>query len=267
MATMLQHQLTAWNTGGEGIHSPRLFYIVRHLFYETAQLYSWNSIEQRRQAMLRAPKIVHIQDFGTGQDRDEMVMQIAQRSVMDRRQAQLLARLLNHMGSQEYVVGRKRGMHVVELGTSLGLTTAYLASVASNNRVVTFEGSEEIAAMAAMNWEKLGLNNIQQRMGNIDDTLYIYARELREKNEKIDFALLDANHTEEATVAYFECILPLMDLDGVVVVDDIRLSPAMYRAWQTIVAKPEVTAAMDLGRMGLLFFYPKLEKRLYRLRI
>jgi len=262
--SMFWHHLTAWNTGGEGIHSPRLFYIVRHLFYDSTSMYSWEAIEQRRQAMLRAPKLVHINDYGTGKDRDEQVMHIAKKSLMSRREAQLLGRLLHYMSTGEYVVGRERPLQVVELGTSLGVTTSYLASVSKENKIVTFEGSESIAAMAKMNWEKLGLKNITLVNGNIDDTLYNYARE---ETMPIDFVLMDANHTEKATLDYFACLLPHLDENAVVVVDDIRLSPSMNKAWEIIVAHPRVTATMDLGRMGLVFFYPKLEKKQYRLRI
>jgi len=262
--SMLWHYLSAWNTGGEGIHSPRLFYLVRHLFYDKASLYSWKEIEQCRQSMLCAPKLVHIRDFGTGQDRDELVMQIARKSVMTRPQAQLIGRLLNYMTGDEYVSGRKRPLHIVELGTSLGITTAYMASVGSENQVVTFEGSEEIAAMAELNWQKMGICNIEQKIGNIDDTLYIYARET---TSPIDFVLMDANHSACATLRYFEWLLPHMDADGMMVVDDIRLSKEMYRAWNTIASHQGVSATMDLGRMGLVFFYPKLVQKQYRLRI
>ncbi|MCQ2340900.1 MAG: class I SAM-dependent methyltransferase [Paludibacteraceae bacterium] len=261
--TMFHHHVTAWNTGGEGVHSPRLFYIVRHLFYDTSSLYSWTAIEQRRQAMLRAPKLVHINDYGTGCDRDELVMHIAKRSLMGRHEAQLLARLLHYMSGEEYVVGRKRPLLLMELGTSLGVTTAYMATASDQNMVVTFEGSEQIAAVATKNWEKLGVENITLKLGNIDNTLYTYARELA---NPIDFVLMDANHTGEATLRYFEWLLPHMDENGVLVVDDIRLSMDMYKAWQQIVSHPKVTATMDLGRMGLVFFYPQLEKKLYRLR-
>lgn len=261
---MLCHHLRAWNTGGEGIHSPRLFYIVRHLFYETARLYAWDAIEERRQAMLRAPKKLHIRDYGTGHDRDELVMHIAQKSVMERRDTQLLARLVHYMSGKEYLPERTRPLTIVELGTSLGLTTAYLAAVDSRNTVVSFEGSDEIAAMAQMNWQKLQLNNIRLEVGSIDDTLYDYARNAR---EKLDFVLMDANHTGEATLRYFAALAPLMDENGIVVIDDIRYSRDMYAAWQQITHTAGVTATMDLGKMGLVFFYPAVQQRTYYIRL
>jgi len=262
--SMLWHGLSAWNTGGEGIHSPRLFYLVRHLFYETAQLYSWQQIEQRREAMLRAPKLVHVVDYGTGKDRDELVMHIAKRCLMGRKEVQLLSRLLHYMSGDEYVSGRKRGLNVVELGTSLGITTAYLAMADGRNSVVSFEGCEQLAQMAALNWEKLKVSSIRTVIGNLDDTLYIYAREMR---DPIDLVLMDANHTGAATLRYFECLWPHMDADGVLVLDDIRYSRDMYEAWQQIASHPAVSASMDLGKMGLVFFYDKLEHKKYRLRI
>jgi len=258
------HYVGAWNTGGEGIHSPRLFYLVRYVLSDTAQLYAWNRIEQRRQAMLRAPKMLHIVDYGTGKDRDELVMHIAAHSVMPRKQVQLLARVLNYMNGNEYVIARHRPLHILELGTSLGITTAYLAKVDSRNQVVTFEGSDEIADMAELNWQKMQINTIQLVRGNIEKTLYNYVRTCE---TTIDMALLDANHTYEATKRYFEWLVPLMDTDGIMVVDDIRYSKEMYQAWTEITKHPKVTATMDLGRMGLVFFFPQIQQKTYFLRV
>jgi len=152
----------------------------------------------------------------------------------------------------------------VELGTSLGITTAYLAKTNTHNQVISFEGSSEIAQMAALNWEKLQINNIKLIRGNIDDTLFNYARTCE---SPIDVALLDAKHTDEATLRYLGWLLPKMDQDGVIILDDIRYSKAMFHAWQKITHLPEVTASMDLGRMGLVFFNEQLQQKTYLLRI
>lgn len=265
--SMVWHHLSAWNTGGEGIHSPRLFYLVRHVLYDTNRLYAWDAIEQRREAMLRAPKIVHIEDYGTGVNREELVMHIAQKSVMKVSDAQRLSRVLNYMSGKEYVPNRQRALRVVELGTCLGLTTAYLASVNSANEVITFEGSSEISAMAELNWQKLGLQQIRLVKGNIDETLPKYIAQLREQGETIDFVLMDANHTGEATLRYWEWLRPVLNDDSVVVLDDIRYSQDMYAAWKQIGQDDCVTSTMDLGQMGVVLVYPPLIKRHYRLRV
>ena len=255
--------MTAWNTSGEGIHSPRLFYLVRMLFRDSNRYYVWRLIEERRRAMLQSSQIIQVTDFGVGQSRPakRKVGDIARNSLSDRRVAELLFRLVVHMTGSEYRLQSHGPLHIVELGTSLGITTAYLAAVDSQNRVVTFEGSEELAALAKANWEQLGLKNIVQVKGNIDDTLYNYAR------EEIDLAFMDANHTGEAMLRYFDILSSHISQDGIVAIDDIRYSPDMYKAWKQIVVHPKVTATMDLGDMGLVFFEPHLERKTYLLRI
>ena len=37
---IIKHYLTAWNTGGENIHSPSLFYFVRMILYDKNQYYA-----------------------------------------------------------------------------------------------------------------------------------------------------------------------------------------------------------------------------------
>lgn len=262
----LWHRLTAWNTGGEGIHSPNLFYVVRHLLYDKNGYYAWSTIEGRRQAMLRAPKTVHVVDYGTGgkaagAESDKLVMHIAQTSLASRRQGELLFRLLVYLSEKQKT--SRRGLHVVELGTSLGITTAYLAMADVRNRIVTFEGSPDLVAMAQFNWQKLGIDNVRAIVGNIDDTLPQFVCGTQ---DRLDLVFMDANHTYEATVDYFNRLLPLCGDETIVAVDDIRYSRVMNKAWRQLCQHERVSAALDLGKMGLLFFNPYLDKHIYKLR-
>lgn len=259
-----KHWLTAWNTGGEGIHSPYLFYLVRMLMYDQNAYYCWYEIEQRRYAMLHAPKMIHVDDYGVGQGQkaERLVMDIAKQSLERPKVAQLMFRWLRYMGEN------KKGLQVVELGTSLGITTAYLASAHSLNQVLTFEGSGEILAMAKMNFEKLGLSNIKTIEGNIDLTLEntLYNRARVVPNYKIDMAFMDANHTYEATMRYWNILKRYSHPQSIFIVDDIHYSRAMHKAWQEIKQQPEVTSTMDLYYVGIVFFDPQLIRRHYKLR-
>ena len=261
--SLLWHHVTAWNTGGEGIHSPRLFYLVRMVFRDSNRYYAWQSIERQRLAMLQSSQTIQVTDYGVGRTRSTLrrVNAIAQTGLSNRTAAELLFRLVMHMTGDEYRLQPHGPLNIIELGTSLGITTAYLAAADSRNRVVTFEGSDEIVALAKANWSHLGLQNIVLVQGNIDDTLYNYAR------EEIDFAFIDANHTGEATLRYFEIMASCIHPDGIVAIDDIRYSADMYAAWKQIIHHPKVTATMDLGNMGLVFFEPHLERKTYLLRI
>jgi len=262
----LRHELTAWNTGGEGIHSPYLFYLVRMLMYDDHRYYVWDAIEKRRQLMLKSTEKVHVADFGTGKKRkkDRKVACIARTSLAKAKNAQLLFRWINFLGSKQ-----KEGLNIVELGTSLGITTAYLAAASNKNRVLTFEGSHAVAEKARENWEALKLDNITCVEGNIDktlsDTLYNNARETPGSNG-IDFAFIDANHTKDATLKYWRMLSLYRHQKSIFVVDDIHHSPEMAAAWKEIRAEDYVSSTMDLFDMGVVFFDPDYLHKNYRLR-
>ena len=126
---------------------------------------------------------------------------------------------------------------------------------------MTLEGSEAVLQKAQSNWKALRLENIQWAQGNIDDTLYIYAR------EGLDLAYVDANHTYEATKRYVDYLLPRMHEKGIIAIDDIHYSEEMERAWQEIQQDQRVTTSMDLYDLGLLFVDPHYLKRHYKIRI
>lgn len=258
LGAFLRHFFTSWNTTGEGIHSPSLFYLVRMLFYEPARYYCWADIEQQRQRLLRSSQSIFVDDFGTGTSGNRLVSTIARTSLESRNCAQLLFRLLVHLRHE-----LDRPLTVVELGTSLGITTSYLASAASDTDVFTYEGSPAIAEQAQQVWKKLVLTNIQCIQGDINQTLphtlYNYAR--------VDVAFLDANHTRKATLQYFNQLRQRALPSSVFVIDDIHYSREMQEAWDEIKNMTDVTTTMDFYHFGLVFFDPHLWKRHYRLRI
>ena len=257
----LRHVLTAWNTSGEGIHSPYLFQLVRFVFRDRNAYYCFEDIERRRAFLRACGDEIEVVDYGSqgskeGKQVRRKVSVIAKGHLERPEMGQLLFRLVNFLGETE-----KRPLEILELGTSLGITTAYLASADSRNRVTTLEGSEVLLNIARGVWQALKLGNIDDHVGNIDDTLYIYAR------EKLDLAYVDANHTYEATKRYVDYLLPRMAEKGVVAIDDIHYSAEMERAWEELKNDARVTTSMDLYHMGLLFVDKHYLKRHYRIKI
>lgn len=257
----VRHVFSAWNTTGEGIHSPYLFELVRFVLRDKNAYYCFADIERRRESLLACEDVLDVMDFGSagspeGKLVKRRVCDIAKTHLERPVIGQLLFRLVNFIGQHE-----KRPLEILELGTSLGVTTAYLASADSRNKVVTLEGSERVLQVAQGVWSALRLENIEWRQGNIDDTLYVCAR------EGIDVAYVDANHTFEATTRYVDFLLPRMNERGVVVLDDIHHSEQMELAWNTLKNDKRVTTSMDLYYVGLLFVDPHYLKRHYRIRV
>lgn len=139
---------------------------------------------------------------------------------------------------------------VVELGTSLGINTCYLARAAADGKVITFEGHGKLAKIARQTFDHLGCKNIELVNRNIDDSLPQVAAGLA----KIDFAFIDANHRSDALLHYFEIFLPKIHEDSIVVVDDIRWNPDMFSGWKKICGHAEISHIFDFGDFGVLFF-------------
>ena len=82
-----------------------------------------------------------------------------------------------------------------------------------------------------------------------------------------DVAFVDANHTYEASLKYFDVLAQKVHEKSVVVMDDIHHSEEMERAWREICADERVTSTIDLYQMGLVFFDQHYWKRNYRMRL
>ena len=267
IGSYLKHRLTARHTGGHGVHSPYLFEWVRMVMSDENSYYAWETIEKRRERMLADERIVEFVDYGSGgegnrfaEDRgaveDRRVKDIAKGSLAKKKYAQLLARLVNWLGDRRLDMGDGR-LVIVELGTSLGITTAYMAMMDSRNKVVTYEGCPSVADIAKENWKALGIKNIDCRVGEI--TADILDKDL----EQMDVAFIDANHTYAGTCAYFKVLAEKVHAKSVVVVDDIHYNAEMEKAWKAICADERVTSTMDLYQMGLVFFDKAYWKRHY----
>ena len=247
------------------MHSPTLFYLVRMIVYDDNAYYSFPLIEQQRARLLRSTATVQQQDYGTGAAAQpdgtpalvqRRVADIARTHLESPKIAQLLFRLVNHLTATQYPP-----LTIVELGTSLGITTAYLASPSERNRVLTFEGAPEIMDEAMQVWRALQLTNIEPVPGNIDDTLSAHCP------ERLDLAFIDANHSYEATMRYFRQLLPAAQQHSIIVVDDIYHSPQMTRAWQDIQALPQVTTTIDCYHIGIVLFNKHYLRKHYKIRI
>ena len=178
------------------------------------------------------------------------VSTIAKEGLTKPKISRLLARLIEYNDSK----------NIIELGTSFGLNTLYLANK-TDSSVTTFEGSADIADIALTNFEYFKKQNIKLVTGNIDSTLPDFTN----SRISIDFAYLDANHRYQPTIKYFETILKRMHDNSILVVDDIYWSKEMTKAWNEIKEHPQVTHTLDLFSVGIVFLKPDLIKTHYRL--
>lgn len=143
-----------------------------------------------------------------------------------------------------------RPREVLELGTNLGISAAYLAHALRSNgdgHVTTLDASPYRIAVAQEVHKSLALDNVCYRVGMFSDTL---ASEL-ERLGSIDYAFIDGHHQYQPTIDYFNQILPYASDSSIFVFDDVRKSAGMLRAWREVSEHPNVEAALDLRLIGV----------------
>jgi len=235
---------TAANGKGHGVHSPFVFEFITRVLNDRRNFYAFESIEKIRQDLLSNHDTIEIEDFGAGsrvaKTNTRKISAVAKGSLKPAKYSQLLFRMIDF-----YAPGQ-----IIELGTSLGITTAYLASANPTATVTTFEGSTAVAQIAEKNHRLLGLKNIILHQGNFDTELPKWLTQ----NKSIDFAFIDGNHAFKPTVAYFEALLQVVHENTILVFDDIHWSAEMEQAWAHISAHPRVTLSIDLFFIGVVFF-------------
>jgi predicted O-methyltransferase YrrM len=140
----------------------------------------------------------------------------------------------------------------VEMGVGFGMSGCYQAAaleLQGRGRLTCLDREEPLAEIACESFAELGLDSrIELHMGPIGETLAPIA----ERIAPIDYAYIDAEHTEAATVHNFEVLLPHLSSGAVVVVDDVMLGDEMARAWERIAAHRRAAFALSLRRMGLV---------------
>jgi predicted O-methyltransferase YrrM len=255
---LLRYLLFYFRSGNaHSIHSPFVFDLYTKVIRSAQAQPVFTRIENIRRQLLGSKEVIEIRDLGAGsrisnspRRRIETIARYAEKNSCI---GQLLYRLVDHFGSET----------VLDLGTSLGVTTLYLASPHRQCRVFTFEGCPETLKVAKRNFSALDLDNIQAVEGNIDQTL----PKVLERLGRVDFAFFDANHRLEPTLRYFRTCLGKAHEDSVFVFDDIYWSLEMMQAWQEIKNHSSVTLTVDLFHIGIVFFRRKQPKQHFALRM
>jgi predicted O-methyltransferase YrrM len=245
------------SNNSHGIHSPFVFDLYNEVLNVKKEYYFFGPIESLRASYLNNVQEINMVDLGAGSTLGKAskrkISKIASTSLQSPKNAALLFRLADYFQPK----------HIIELGTSLGITTCYLAKAVRKSNIVTIEGNSGLAELAKEGFQKLGIQNITCKTGNFDSHLLPTLKEFK----NVDFILFDGNHRLAPTMQYFEQALPFANENSVFIFDDIYWSSEMKQAWQKIKQNPQVTITIDLYDMGLVFFRSGKTKQDFKLRV
>lgn len=244
------------------VHSPFVYELYTLAVQSEKEYYAFLELENLRQELVADRTQLEITDFGAGSKHSnhknssnkKSISQIAHHSAITTKKAQLLFRLVEYFKPKT----------ILELGTSLGLSTLFmaLASDSSETQIITFEGCPQIAEKAKENFEELEQDNIEIIIGNIDETLSKTLPSL----SSLDFVFLDANHRYEPTLNYFNQILKKCHNNTIIILDDIHWSEGMEKAWKEIIQHEQVSVSIDLFQLGFVFLRKEQPKQHFNLR-
>ena len=242
-AKYVRYYITAANGKGHGIHSPFVFDFIIHVLNDKKKYASYKLVEACRQRMLQDRRLLEIEDYGAGSVRgyqkQRTIDAIAKSALKPAKLAQLLFRIVQYY----------KPAAMIEMGTSLGVTAAYLALGNPSGKLVTCEGARSVAAIAKENFSRLQISNVKISTGNFDNTLPVVLNQLG----NIDFAFVDGNHRAAPTLHYFEQLLQKSNRPAILIFDDIHWSAEMELAWQQIKNHPAIMLSIDLFFLGLVF--------------
>ncbi len=240
------------NRRGHGIHSPFAYQLCENVFYNTHHFYEFETLNAIRLQLQNNKDTIEVEDFGAGsktfKGNYRKINEIALKGISSRKQSEIIYKLINFLDCKT----------CVELGTSLGLNSLYIAKVNTRVNLISVEGSKHLSEFAYHLASKNKVNNIQFIHSTFEEAL----PSIIEKNTTVDFLYVDGNHTYEATLRYFNLFVSKKHNGSVFIFDDIYWSKGMTKAWEEIKQHPSVTLSIDLFYFGLVFFKPEIKEKI-----
>jgi len=243
------------STNQHGVHSPFIYDLVTKCFYNKTKYEDYSKINDYRKRLKNSNHKLNIRDFGAGsrtfKTQSRQVSDIVKHVSISKKNAKLLYRVINYFKPKS----------ILELGTSLGLSTQTLSLGSPESKITTIEGCPQISEYTKTNFNNLRLDNVEL----ITDHFDIVIKKL--KTNKYDLIFFDGNHQKQATLAYFESLLETANNDSIFVFDDIYWSKGMTEAWETIKQHPKVTVTIDTFYWGFVFFRKEQAKEHFIIRV
>ena len=230
------------STNAHGVHSPFVFNLIRKCFYDSKNHPQYKVLESYRNSLLQNKNTIEVTDFGAGsrvfKSNTRAINKIAKNAGISPKDAQLLFRVVNYFQPKA----------ILEIGTSLGLATSALA-LNDFSEVTTLEGCPETAKVSQQQFKEFNL-----KVNSVVTEFESYLKNLNRTPQNLHLIYFDGNHSKEATLNYFNLLLPTISNETVWIFDDIHWSKGMEDAWEIIKKHPKVTVTIDTFQWGFVFF-------------
>jgi len=225
-------------------------------------------VEKRRSFLLKSNEAISVLDYGAGSPGSNRTVEEMENGILTTARVADIASVSKSAFWATILFKIIRQLHpqsCVELGSCVGISGSYQASAMQLNgsgKVVTLEGSPEIANIASETFELLGIDNASVVVGPFHETL----NGVLETSSPVDFFFNDGHHDHDAVIKYFNKAMPYLSDGAVIVFDDISWSAGMQQAWSEIEDDERVSASIDLNKIGIAIVTNNgIEKQKFRI--
>lgn len=252
----IKYKIFSGHKYGHGIHSPFVYDLITSVFNDKCKYRAYDEVEKIRSILRNSDKEISFTEFGAGSKRfrsdSRKIKDIVKYSAVNKKFGQLLFRLVNYFKPDI----------ILELGTSLGISTMYMAKACKSARVISIEADKKTTKIARQNFIEAGLQNIDVINNSFEKALPGIIKGL---NGRL-FVFIDGNHEKASTLQYFNQLLVKSENNLIIVFDDINWSAGMRETWQEIKTNTKVKITVDLFFMGIVFFNKGLPKQNFVIR-
>jgi predicted O-methyltransferase YrrM len=232
-----------------------VYLLVTKCFYSKKSFEAYEQLFIFRKKLLKNKSTLEITDFGSGskkfKDDIRKISDLTKHVSITCKNAKLLFRLVNYLNPN----------NILELGTSLGFATQAMSLANPEAEITTIEGCPNISAFAKEEFLEQELKNVNLITGDFSKVIPTL------KHPQFDLVYFDGNHSKEATLKYFDMLLPKAHNDSVFIFDDIYWSKGMTEAWEIIKMHPQITVTIDTFSWGIVFFRTEQAKEHFTIRV
>lgn len=231
-----------------GVHSPFVFDLVTKCFYDKMNYPEYSILKDYRKSLLENQNTIEVTDFGAGsrvfKTNQRRISAIAKNAGISPKNAELLFRIVRYFQPES----------ILEIGTSLGLATSALSLGNKNAKITSLEGCPNTLKVAKNRFQVSSFNLNCENIDFVNTEFSSYLKTHHPSPFTHHLVYFDGNHSKNATLSYFELLLPTISNDSVWIFDDIHWSKDMEEAWGIIKNHPKVTVTIDTFQWGIVFF-------------
>lgn len=218
------------------VHPPFVYEFVEDVFEDDRYYYAFGTIENYRRNLLNTKESI----TQNGDQPATIVSQLAKSTELTPFYGQILFKAAH----------KYKPNAILNIGTSLGISSLYQATANPNIPVLTLESSNTISEKTTAYFKNLGTRNIEIIAGDFSTTLFPTLQKLK----TVDHVFFNSFWGTTSTLSYFEECLKFSSQKSIFIFNKPHQSKESAELWETMKQHKKVKLSIDLYNLGFLFF-------------